>query len=33
VDKSELTPLVEAGSKIDSNVLFIKLSDLMGKFG
>jgi putative transposase len=33
VDKSEQTPLVEAGSKIDSNVLFIKLSDLMGKFG
>ncbi|QIZ70703.1 RNA-guided endonuclease InsQ/TnpB family protein [Oxynema aestuarii] len=33
VDKSEPTPLVEAGSKIDSNVLFIKLSDLMGKFG
>jgi putative transposase len=33
VDKSEPTPLVEAGSKIDSKVLFIKLSDLMGKFG
>ena len=33
VDKSEPTPLVEAGIKIDSNVLLIKVSDLMGKFG
>jgi putative transposase len=33
VDKSEPTPLVEAGIKIDSNVIKIKVSDLMGKFG
>ncbi len=33
VDKSEPTPLVEAGSKTNSNVLLMKVSDFMGKFG
>ena len=33
VDKSEPTPLVETGIKTNSNVLIIKVSDLMGKFG
>jgi len=33
VDNLEPTPLVEAGSKTNSNVVKIKLSDLMSKFG